>query len=1284
MAGPEPQYIVCLNSTMVGLPFSTQDLAGGPAAWAPTVTMAGSVAEPALHPLIHDWYDGGDPSSEYLNIDPYRKAMSLTYAYLASADGGEGLLNNYEHETHDLVLNFSNDTPFLYVEGDSSVAPALLGSLADPSAGWTFPLSDLDWGVVQYMSVKFYNQGWNGPVNAAGSVISPQYEDLLDEENMGEWNEGDPYFHQYLLGGSALSPSNPLAPGPSNPRLTLAGQAGSYDGLFAHLIQPDGPVTLFDHTFGYLNGNAYNPEDPSIPHPLFPAFTVEGEYNFYVDSAPDYESVIRPDRIPECALPNYYMLEAAVLESLQPSIERPNAYLNQVSLLTRNSSFTDLFASMASATPTSDPLISEGYWNLYSSVLGGQHPAVGEIQDADLEKFEMMYKSIVIPHESLDFIADFNGHGSLSGDPLNPGPTGPFTAISSYPFYNKITLNPMPVPGAADPNLGLERGNYTFWLDHPTGDFWRDFLSGILSPGTLTVDQRSCFVRALQLLIANSYNPNMPLDPVDEYTGILDTNVMGAYRRSIPLDLNYMGQGVGAFNEKGWTNQDMVQNLGKNQPIKVCAELDKMHDTVYGPMSSFTHKDSNYPSYYLYMAQPGAIGEINYSILRDTFVGEPNSTPPTWHHAGSPSAVGEIREMIQRVTRNLNSVFKGELSNVSPLMYVLEKRRIPEGELSVPLSVEPVQRIFITRDFTTDPSPIIYYDTQVKYGVGYQYDCRLINVVFGTQYMYTSVSPHFPFETEEVTTLESDSMGRALANALGFYREERADITTLGNHLAATFLDESQYNYMKLSNEFELASPQISPVPDDPSMYFLDEGPLGWPGVPYQTDVGADGGWDLANNPEGECSDFHHGGHAGCYYAQTGFYVFGGPSSWSDWTMDFANYYENTIPSTFGMPQATIPDEFGPPGSILHAPKGGMYAPTWRDDMLARMRVRVVDGLGHNGNETGGLVPVDEPEVPDPTMPGEIDAPTPELATACEWVKQFHTNIAEAFRDWYTEDFTFKNIMLNDLNTDMVSEAQRYPGQFLEWIQQGAPLDTLSMWSTSAIVERWYRGDSYYLQGDRWPALASGYPPGGEIMFGNSNTLVGGTPNTFSMERWPPMECAWYCPNWGTLNNWGGRISGAPGLWRPHNHQQIIYWLGFNSPGTAHRPGDEQWINDYTGYSTGYSSRAYLWAKSDLGTNHGNDIMERFMTWWNNGAWQNYQNAAGISSRSHIGVQVPLLGDAVDVMGDMPGGDTGNAFNWSQFEYMIERLYWPNFNWATEPCGEWETPVTLIVANGGY
>ena len=90
------------------------------------------------------------------------------------------------------------------------------------------------------------------------------------------------------------------------------------------------------------------------------------------------------------------------------------------------------------------------------------------------------------------------------------------------------------------------------------------------------------------------------------------------------------------------------------------------------------------------------------------------------------------------------------------------------------------------------------------------------------------------------------------------------------------------------------------------------------------------------------------------------------------------------------------------------------------------------------------------------------------------------------------------------------------------------------------------------------------------------------------------------------------------------------------------------------------------------------------MTWWNNGAWQNYQNAAGISSRSHIGVQVPLLGDAVDVMGDMPGGDTGNAFNWSQFEYMIERLYWPNFNWATEPCGEWETPVTLIVANGGY
>tara|TARA_R100000008_G_scaffold84354_1_gene71546 strand:- start:5500 stop:7938 length:2439 start_codon:yes stop_codon:yes gene_type:complete len=89
-----------------------------------------------------------------------------------------------------------------------------------------------------------------------------------------------------------------------------------------------------------------------------------------------------------------------------------------------------------------------------------------------------------------------------------------------------------------------------------------------------------------------------------------------------------------------------------------------------------------------------------------------------------------------------------------PILYKVDKRVIkPDGNIS-----PPVQTFFIGRPFGRD---ITYIDSQVKYGVRYQYDIKQIRMVFGNRYSYKDLKVFFSSVAGN---------GRAAANALGFYR----------------------------------------------------------------------------------------------------------------------------------------------------------------------------------------------------------------------------------------------------------------------------------------------------------------------------------------------------------------------------------------------------------------------------------------------------------------------------------------------------------------------------------
>jgi len=1240
------QYVVCLNSNMLGMPYEPASLN-----MSPDNTMRDNPNEAALHPLIRNWFGSQSPSTPHVNIDPYRRAMSLDYGYTYPLNGdGEYLINSYRYENPDDFDSGTPNThtPYTYQDG-TAVGPEYgsLGTDSYANFGLGTSYSDI-------LDLRFNEIGWNeslpphlpGPglfdysYGATwGSVVSPYYASLLDEENRDEWNEGIPYFDKYLIGTPLGNISPYLVPGSIGPsgeeaqRVQLAGQVGNYDGLFAHTTplfwMPNARrALLFDHTFGYTNANTYNNEDPNLPDPLSPGVTVESTYNFYVDSSPNYEDVIAPANIPECILPNFYMLQSSILQYFNIwSAQRQNAYLKQVSAGTENSEFSALFHETYTNHPLSpgDPATSEGYWNLYSTTLSSLNPTA-------MTEFEGKYKNIVVPLGSLDFISAQNEASSFSGDPANPGPSGPFTALAAYPFYNKITLQPIGIPSDNDTNLGPERAA-AGWITDP--DFLRGLLDANGAHGTLTAAETTCFVRSLQLLIANSYNPDASEDPADALTGLVAQDLLVDFPRrpALSMDLNFMGNG---FNEESDQPQEIQHTLGKAQPIKVCAEVDKILSPAT-ELKWLTYPDRPYPHYYINLEKNTTNEkDINYSILRDAIAGNEFSTAATWAETVDGLSRSQIHAAIKDYTRNLNSVFKGQLSNVSPLMYLIEKRRIPDGELSVPLSVEPVQRIFITRDFRNpgDPSPITYYDTQIKYGVRYQYDVRVINIVFGTQYEYTNLNTDFPYT--EVENIPLASSGRALGNALGFYNEENADVTTMGNYLVGGLVDGDgcQHNHLRLSDETDLNTENDSSL-TNPTMYFSDEGELGWPSTPYQTDIGEDPGWDSANG-----TVFSKEAKSNKPVGQTGFYVFGGSDrsltenhpveslrerpGFVPWTVDFSDHFNwsSAWHQAYYSLQSTINDPYG---STLNAPSpGGMYRPGAVGDMLSLMKVKVVGGLGHDGNAEGGLVPWIADIEPAPEE--EVEAETP--VTICEWAQLYHADLAQAFRDWYTESREFES-----------PTRQAFVFGDYKWHLESISVLSPTVWQASTYrdFERWFNGDSNCMTIGNYPVLwqnaladhqsTSGY----EFVTGMQHVSDAGAAGR--------NTAAWYCPNWNS------QITNHT-IWRPHSIYQIVYWL--LNGAAAQYQNNASAAKETTDPYDGSTARVYFFPKADLGATHGKEILSEFRNWWNT----HYATYTG-GSCSHRGVN---RGPGESVA-DATQAHVGAPWDGVQWETMIGNLY---------------------------
>ena len=123
----------------------------------------------------------------------------------------------------------------------------------------------------------------------------------------------------------------------------------------------------------------------------------------------------------------------------------------------------------------------------------------------------------------------------------------------------------------------------------------------------------------------------------------------------------------------------------------------------------------------------------------------------------------EFEEAMDERKRSLKQVFNNDASPSETILYLIEKRINPRG----PRNIGPLIQTFIVSKDVVYSDLLRYVDTQVLYGVRYNYTIQQVRVVFGNEYSYDGIT--FDFGALRV------GQSHALGNAMGFYEPIAAE-----------------------------------------------------------------------------------------------------------------------------------------------------------------------------------------------------------------------------------------------------------------------------------------------------------------------------------------------------------------------------------------------------------------------------------------------------------------------------------------------------------------------------
>jgi len=583
----------------------------------------------------------------------------------------------------------------------------------------------------------FANTDWNeGNINGIQDL-----NDLLEQNNPGGDFAGIPYFEKFF------HVNNPNLSEPYGLLTTDPRMAGATRNI-KPIMQQDWTAGLsasnpiFNHKFNYryydrtMQGSTYDIE-------------VESTYNLFLDTDPDYEAAIAD--VPEATIPNFYHIEISTgIVQNNPNGLVPPAYkLFDIN----NEDYSQLLAgSLSGSDITEDQTNSQGFLQFYANNVSN----ISEDYKTDFGNVA------VLSHDVADGILSAI-NGTIRDDRGTTTEQDDFYAIETYPFYNKITI---PYANQWD-----------------TGNNIIETLIG--APG-LDLEWTQNFITLLELLIIEKYKgsntPSTSLPFVIYDTD--DGNKVVSQSQNVDLAIrveDVLNALIALINQD--TSNSLYQDIddifstengigienyltGEVPPRGARSGASFIQN--YGDPSAADSFFNSFSNWYtnLDLDQLNAAKNIFGSF-----------------RLGGNGTTGEFRRIYQSRPATSNH-------SDTPIMYMVEKRVIPVGQLSVDAndSSTVVQRFFFGRDIASAPGQekgITYYDTQIKYGVRYQYDIKQIRLVVGERYYYHDYA--------SITNSGSVHQGRAIGNALGFYAEESIGITSTQTFQIANNLEGFSY-----------------------------------------------------------------------------------------------------------------------------------------------------------------------------------------------------------------------------------------------------------------------------------------------------------------------------------------------------------------------------------------------------------------------------------------------------------------------------------------------------------
>ena len=594
----------------------------------------------------------------------------------------------------------------LNIAAESPNAP-LHVTLADtPSI--TFTTASQRQEMVNYL-LEPNNVSWN-EANIGGT------EDLLQkwvqDENV---NEGDPYYSYFLEDGMPTS-TTPV-PGVFN--------------------RPGIPGTFSDHTFAYLKPSENIDQRMSGGLEI----NIESVYNFYLDTMPAYEQVT--SNVPEPVLPNFYIFETE-LRNTGSQTYSPD-YRKALTMFSQGAGhrIADWFVDNDAGGYTETT--SKSYYQAYASSLQATKNSESEYNALKVQ-YNTLLKNVAVLHSDIDAIYRTNRPANKDTNNAFGGPGT--SALSFLPFYNIVTVGNDQYRATESSENSIDPAqaeNSFFGSLFDVNGFDAESFIDILQMYIITfLEKGTALTLALFHAFEREANPTQTLLTSSLYFDLSDRNAGAGGLPGVPPAydgfMNYA-----RFLEDRITNNDS-NDIGFSNDVP----------NVLTPGNQYWERD-------------------NVVLIRDY------SNKPGWETLPGPVSVynppssAAVKDFYERIEngkieipmRNFDNVLMNKGAFSETVLYKIDKRVVDTAGNILP---NIVQTIYLSPKFNSSdpaPAPLQYIDSQVRYGVRYQYDIKQIRVVFGNQYYYDDLQFYFAGYA---------GYGGAVGNALGFYQPTAGDI----------------------------------------------------------------------------------------------------------------------------------------------------------------------------------------------------------------------------------------------------------------------------------------------------------------------------------------------------------------------------------------------------------------------------------------------------------------------------------------------------------------------------